>query len=76
MSSEYFSFPKSYYFSWLNVILKGTAWLSSWVFFHCRQIVIPECHELPDLFMGEKYWYLFQDLLFFLNTASSLYFSF
>lgn len=33
MSFEYFSFPTSYYFSWLNIILKGTACISSGVFF-------------------------------------------
>lgn len=62
MSFEYSSFPTSYYFSWLSFISKGTPSLSSRKFFsNFWKIMIPVFYELSDLFMGEKYCYLFHN---------------
>ena len=74
MSFEDFLYPASYYFSWLNFISKGTSYISSRVLSSSlRQIVIADFHELPDLFMDEKHWYIFQNLFF---NVASFYFKF
>lgn len=74
ISFEYFSFPASYYFSWLNFILKGTPGLDGQVlYWSFTLVVIPIFHGLPGLFMGEKYWYLSHNLV---KAASSFNFIF